>query len=81
VGETAAQSLRMWVIYERPSDFPNSCVARGHTVTASGSIPDAGLPRVIGPTVERVRELLPPGLVQIQRRGDDPDPCIAEVWM
>lgn len=66
----------VYVIYEHPRDFPNSCVCR---VWRDGK-PDQGLPWLIGPTVEDLRLLLPPSLTRFDRDPDD-DPAIAEIWI
>lgn len=73
--------MRMWVIYDKPLDFPNSVVVREWTVSASGPVPKTGWPLAIGPSVDAVRGAVPPGTVRVQGPGDDPDPCIVEVWI
>lgn len=76
--------LELFVIYERPKDFPRSYVLRRHVVRrVLGSIigvPD-DVPRHVAPSLDDVREQLPAGLKRIQKPGDDPDPCVHEVWI
>lgn len=69
--------LMMWTVYERPTDFPNSFVARRWRVTAEGAVATGDL--VLAGTLERIREALPPGLYRLPREAED-DPVIVETW-
>jgi hypothetical protein len=74
------EQLVLWVIYDRPRDFPNNYVLRRQMPLPNGNVivdPDF----VVGPDLAAIRAMLPPGLVQIQRPGDDPNPHIIEVWV
>ena len=75
-----ANVIRMWTIYERPSDYPLDYVVRGSSV-ASGLVSMDKEPLGTAPSLELARELLPKGTVRVQSRGEDPDACIVEVWV
>jgi hypothetical protein len=70
----AATTVSLYVIYDHPRDYPESFVVRRW---------DLEIPReVVGtaPTLEAARELVPPGLYNLERyEGDDPN--IVEVWI
>jgi hypothetical protein len=68
-------SVRLWAVYERPLDYPNSYVARlWDGEHATGSI-------VIAPSLELLREhLTEMHLVPMPRHAAD-DPVIVEVWL
>lgn len=71
--------LSIWTVYDHPSDYPASFVARRHEVQAGGitvATPDA----VFAPTLEEVRAKLPRDLVPIARSPGD-DPVIVESWI
>lgn len=72
------ESLPMWVIY-RPTtqDYPGQWVAR-FNLTLPKDFPSANI--VLAPTLDELRDLLPPGLYCLERMHDD-DPVIEEVWM
>jgi hypothetical protein len=69
-------SLRQYVIYEKPRDYPGGFVVRGFSV-GPGIVPD----RVAqyAQTLDAARELVPPGLFRLPRWPDD-EPQIVEVW-
>jgi hypothetical protein len=69
-----ARTLYLWVVYRHPADFPNDYVARawdGEDATGIG---------YAAPTLEAVRELLPPGLHRLDRNPLD-DAVIVETWL
>jgi hypothetical protein len=75
--------LRMYVVYRKPSDFPDEYVIRERLVLAGVDVPGELVAR--GPTLEAVRDQLMrtprgPGLYRIAR---DPsaDPVIVETWV
>jgi hypothetical protein len=74
------RNLEMWVIYDRPLDYPHCAIARLFHATPDGrSVPK--LDTIIGPTVQDVRNQLPPTAnVRFERAPSD-DPCIVETWM
>lgn len=71
------RAFHMYVIYDKPTDFPNDFVARLWEVAPDGSRPTRYMTRAT--SLEEIRETLPAGLVCFGRdRGDDP--CVVEVW-
>jgi hypothetical protein len=69
----------MYVVYCRPSDFPNSFVVRRFTVGDRGTVPDP-LPFAVGNTLEAVRAVVPFGLYRMDRWRLD-EPQIVEFWL
>ena len=69
--------LEMWVISERPSDYPTKFVARKFEVT---SVPKPTSETKIADTLEGVRQMLPPGLFCLARDPSD-EPQIVETWL
>ena len=67
-------SLQMYVIYEHPSDYPNSYVLR---LFRDGTPTPL---HVVADSLEGVRQFIPAGLVRIPREGAD-DPVIVESWI
>jgi hypothetical protein len=77
MGENA---LETFVVYDHPSDFPNSYVVRRHVVIESRVIPDP-VPFLVGPDLDGIREVLEcRGLYRLNRQEED-DPVIVEVWL
>lgn len=75
---------RLWihVIYERPSDYPNSFLVRRQSPNADGTILVA-TNCIIAPSLEIAREMLEftfPGLYRLPREEND-DPVIVETWI
>lgn len=73
-----ADYLKVWTVYERPTDYPNGFVARLHLAGAHASGPTTAA--FFGPTLDSVRAQLPPGLVRLDRHACD-KPQIVEVWL
>jgi hypothetical protein len=72
-------ALTMWVIYDHPTDYPDSFVARLWRVTKDG--PQATESMVIGRLLDHVREtLLEMHLTPLLRDPSD-DAKIVEVWL
>lgn len=71
--------LSVWTVYDRPSDYPDSFVARRHVVRAGG-ITVATLDAVFSTSLDGVRAKLPPGLYRMPRHADD-EPHIVESWI
>lgn len=69
--------LEMWVISERPSDFPTKFVARKFEVT---NVPKPTDETKVADTLEEVRGMLPPGLFCLARDPAD-EPQIVETWL
>jgi hypothetical protein len=71
--------LLIWVVYERPIDFPNYFVARPQIPEAGRGIQRLSAYLRAG-TLEELREQLPHGLVLLARHPAD-DPYIVECWL
>lgn len=70
--------LRVWTIYERPSDHPDWFVVRCSKVTREGVMPSPVASLAVD--LEHARQAVPEGAVCIGRMPED-DPCIVEVWL
>jgi hypothetical protein len=73
--------LRMWTVYERPSDYPENYVARMFEVDGTG--PRATDSIIIAKSLEQLREMLEFEMhlaVCIDRSPTD-DPVVVEVWL
>lgn len=66
-------SLNLWTIYARPTDYPQSFVARRFQLDKPTN------EVIVRDTLEEVRAALPPGLHRMERHPSD-DPVIVEVW-
>ena len=75
----AMSELTLWMVYERPTDYPHSWVVRRHYASAEGVRADP-VPSAVAPSLEAARLAIPPGLHRIERDPDD-EPQIAEVWL
>lgn len=64
----------VWVIYQRPKDYPRKFVAR------LWNLDEPTATALVADTLEEVRGLLPAGLVRIERNPLD-DPVILEAWV
>jgi len=72
--------LYMWVIYERPSDFPDAWVVRKWRTGPGGRL-EVALTCNTFDSLERARaEGVPAGTVRIHR-GPNDDPVIVETWL
>jgi hypothetical protein len=67
----------MWVIYERPADYPDGYVVRLWYVSAQNTM-EPGEARTY-PTLEAARDALPQGLFPVPRSPKD-DEKIVESW-
>lgn len=69
----------LWVIFERPLDFPDSYVLRPQYWSRQGIF----ISRYawLSPTLRGVRALLRPGLVLIPRDPDRDPPTLFESWV
>lgn len=77
-GAAQRDALAMWVIYERPSDYPESFVVRRVQVVAGKLLFDKT--RELRLTLEEARAAIPAGLHNLGRQPGD-DPVIREVWL
>lgn len=72
--------LAMWVIYERPRDYPQGFLARLWHVTSTGLEPSMS-EVITGASLDDVRDKLAPyGLHRIVRDPRD-EPHIVETWL
>lgn len=75
------ETLRMAVIYDRPTDLPGGFVVRFHSVGPDGLMSTDAEPAGINLAhLKDARELIPDGMVNIGRTHDD-DAKIVEVWV
>lgn len=77
VGNTMTDTFPMWVIYERPRDFPDGFIVRRWDINGPDPIPG---PAYAEPTLEAARRHVPPGLVRLPRFEND-EPHIVEAWL
>lgn len=73
--------LSLWVIYERPCDYPTRYVVREWRVSDRGAVPQRGIG--LCDTLDEARRILAigaPGRHRLDRHPDD-DPVIVEVWV
>ncbi len=70
--------LTVYVIFERPIEFPNGYVVRRQIAVAGGVWID---PIAVGvATLEQARAEVPPGLFNLGRRPGDA-PAVLETWI
>jgi hypothetical protein len=69
--------LVMWTVTWNSSDYPRKAVARPQYVGATVQMLNAVL---VADSLNELRNLLPDGLIQMERFPGD-DPVIIEVWM
>jgi hypothetical protein len=70
--------LQGWTIYDHPSDYPQSFVARRWVVVDGEVVPTTDM--FTADTLVELRAMLPPGLICFQRSRDD-DSAIVECWI
>jgi hypothetical protein len=71
--------LPMWVVYDRPSDFPDRYVARQHIIGIAGQQPTDRT--MVSLSLDSIRAALANlGLVRVIRSEED-DPVIVETWL
>ncbi|HTF67534.1 MAG TPA: hypothetical protein VK638_33125 [Edaphobacter sp.] len=68
----------MWVVYERPKDYPASYVVRRHVMSQGGgyATPDHS----VHATLDEARAAVPPWTVRLRRDPND-EPQILESWI
>jgi hypothetical protein len=72
--------MKIFVIYERPKDYPDQFVVRGWTVDFNGDgQARADAAALFAPDLVAARKLIPRGFYNMGRQPED-DPVIAEVW-
>lgn len=70
--------LLIYVIYERPTDYPEHFVVRRWKVVGGTHTPEKFL--MTSDTLDEARGCVPPGLMKFGREIID-DPCIVESWL
>lgn len=70
--------VSVYAVYSHPKDYPNGYVVRRFEI--SGALAEATQEASYAPTLEALRELIPPGLMCLPRHVDD-DPTIVETWL
>lgn len=75
--EAKPGDISVYVVYDRPTDFPGGFVVRRRVVRAGQDIPA----EVVGtaPTLDDARKLVPAGTTKFTRDPAD-DPKIVESW-
>ena len=74
--EALATNIRLYAIYDHPTDYPDNWVVRELDVGA-GTV---GFGEAqLADSLEEARGLLPAG-AELAQEGDPTDPNIAEVW-
>lgn len=73
----ADDSMTMWVVYEKPSDFPSGFVVRKWEVVRGRELAGGAITAV---TLHDARLLIPKGTVNIGRFNLD-DATILEIWI
>lgn len=71
-------SLYMWVIYDHPSDHPDSFVVRRWRVTSNGPIADQECR--LASSLPGARRYIPRHLSMLERADGD-DPTVVETWL
>lgn len=71
--------LNIYVITEKPRDFPNDFVVRRQSV-GPGGVVRWDTEAKTAPTLEEARKHVPPGLIRFDRAPTD-DPVIVESWL
>lgn len=82
-GSNPRNVLDMYVIYERPTDYPDNFVMRKHSVVskANAEIEIQVDPSItLDQTLDGIRSKVPPGLFNAGRTPLD-ESQIVEVWM
>lgn len=71
--------MRLYVVYEKPKDYPDFFVVRGWTIRHNGLIAD---PRPIAfeKTLDEARKRIPEGMYRVEPSEND-DPVIVETWI
>jgi hypothetical protein len=79
--DTPSESERLcfWVIYARPSDYPDHYVIRRQYVNQDGSI-SYNMNSHLFPDLQSARQFIPTGRIRFNRSPDD-DPVIVESWL
>jgi hypothetical protein len=76
---TADPLISVWVVYNKPIDYPSSFVVRRIIVDSSGELL-AEKECVLAEDLASARKCIPSGLAHLLPLPDD-DPVIAEYWL
>lgn len=76
---TQDESLKMFVIYQNPRDYPGKYVVRAWDIGSATISPEME-PRHVSDSIEGARDSLPPGLMKLDRAPFD-DEVIVETWI
>lgn len=77
---SATGLLSMWTVYDHPTDYPDSFVARLHVIDAAGSRPTGSL--IVADSLETIRYVLSFELnLTCLTRDPSDDKNIVEVWL
>lgn len=68
--------LIMWVIYDKPNDFPDKFVVRPHSAKLEAPMSFF----MTGDSLDDIKKLLPPGLSLLPRDETDAE-CVVETWL
>ena len=71
--------MTLWIIYDRPRDYPDKFVLRRQFVVRGIAEPVKEKNCVLADRVADLQKLIPPGLMNLVDPGDDP--AILEVWV
>jgi hypothetical protein len=69
--------LEIWTVFDHPDDYPGEFVARKWLVFGGAYYPTHDV--FTGPTLQSVRDQIPPGLWCSPRAPED-EPAIVESW-
>ncbi len=72
--------MSLWVVYEKPTDFPNEYVARKHTL-ARGGIPIATSEFRRASTLKELQDFMGGAGHTFMTRNATDDPCIVGIWI
>lgn len=73
-------SLDLYVIYERPDDYPTKFVVRRHSVVSGGRVDVAKDPEMVCDSLDEARKSIPDGLYRLPRYEQDVL-SIVETWL
>lgn len=69
----------MWVVYERPTDYPNECIARRWEIVDGAEQPTDSV--IIADSLDAIRRVLWEWDLCCLERMPKDDPKIVEVWL
>jgi hypothetical protein len=73
--------LTIWLIYNRPRDFPDKWVVRSHAIGTGLSSEARRLARFIVDSYQDARAVIPADCTMVRRHPADDGEMIAEVWL